>query len=69
MHQKRIAADGLQLLYKNDLQFSMLIRYIWALSYMPPDMVVSAWRIVIQNKVRLAAPAGRRTKNKSCPAS
>jgi hypothetical protein len=43
----------------------MLIRYIWALSYMPPDMVESAWRTVIQNKVRLAAPARRRAIKKN----
>jgi hypothetical protein len=46
--RKRIAADGLQLLYNDDLQFSMLIRYIWALSYVPPDKGVSAWTTVIQ---------------------
>jgi hypothetical protein len=55
--RKRIAGDGLQLLYNNDLQFSMLIRYIWPLSYVPPDMVVVAWTTVIQDKVRLAAPS------------
>jgi hypothetical protein len=54
--RKRIAGDGLQLLYNNDIQFSMLIRYIWALSCVPPDMIQAAWTTVIQEKVRQAAP-------------
>jgi hypothetical protein len=35
----------------------MLIRYIWALSYVPPDMVMAAWTTVIQDKVILAVPS------------
>jgi hypothetical protein len=54
--RKWIAGDGLLLLYNNDIQFSMFIRYIWALSYVPPDMILAAWTTVIQDKVRQAAP-------------
>jgi hypothetical protein len=55
----RSHASGRELLQTSysDLQLSTLIRYIWALSYVPPDMVVSAWTTVIQDKVRQAAPS------------
>jgi hypothetical protein len=49
--RKRIASDGLMRLYNEDVDFSLLVRYIWALAYVPINMVVPIWETIIQDKV------------------
>jgi hypothetical protein len=50
--RKRIAADGLLSLYNSDSEFHRLVRYIWALAYVPDDQVVRVWDSFIQEKIR-----------------
>jgi hypothetical protein len=51
--RKRLASEGLLDLYNKDVEFILLIRYIWALAFVPEDMVVKIWETVIGEKVRL----------------
>jgi MULE transposase domain len=50
--RRRLAADGLQLLYNNDTKFNQLVHYIWALSYVPEADVVATWETFIQERLR-----------------
>jgi hypothetical protein len=50
--KRRLAADGLTLLYNSDDEFQRLIRHIWALAYVPPDAVVTVWETIIQERLR-----------------
>jgi hypothetical protein len=43
---------GLKNLYSENIEFILLVRYIWALAFVPLDKVVSVWETVIQEKVR-----------------
>ena len=38
-------------LYNTDTEFHRLVRYIWALAYVPPEHVVPIWESFIQEKV------------------
>jgi hypothetical protein len=49
--RKRIASDGLMRLYNEEVDFSLLVRYIWAMAYGPINMVVPIWETIIQEKV------------------
>ncbi len=49
--RKRIASHGLMRLYNEDVDFSLLVRYIWALVYVHINMVVPIWEAIIQEKV------------------
>jgi hypothetical protein len=49
---KRLSDDGLLELYNRDMEFHLLIRYIWALSYVPLVRVVDFWEKFIGERVR-----------------
>jgi hypothetical protein len=51
--RKRIATDGLMVLYNSDLKLQQLIRTIWALAFVPLDMVTTVWETIIQEKLRV----------------
>ncbi len=51
--RKRLASDGLLDLYNKDVEFILLIRNIWALAYVPENMVVKIWESVINEKVQI----------------
>jgi hypothetical protein len=40
-------------LYNNDIKLQQLIRSIWALAFIPLDMVITVWETIIQEKVRV----------------
>ncbi len=51
--RKRPAADGLIGLCNNAVKLQQLIRSIWALAYVPLDMVTTVCETIIQEKVRV----------------
>ncbi len=51
--QKRLATDGLIGLCNNAVKLQQLIRSIWALAYVPLDMVTTVWETIIQEKVQV----------------
>ncbi len=50
-HWKSCIRKCLLDLYNKDVEFILLIRYIWALAFMPEDMVVKIWETFISEKV------------------
>ncbi len=59
--RKRIATDSLMVLYNNDFKLQQFIRSIWALAFVPLDMVITAGRQSSRRKYVSAAWTGRRT--------
>jgi hypothetical protein len=50
-------------LYNEDIDFLLLVRYIWALAYVVPiNMVVPIWEMVIHEKVTFIVMSPSRTK-------
>ncbi len=52
---KRLEDGKLMELYNSDTEFHRLVRYIWSLSYVPPEHVVPIWESFIQEKVAAGA--------------
>ena len=48
---------GLGSLYANSEEFQTLVRYIWALSLVPPAMIIPVWEDFIQDKYNELKPA------------
>ena len=44
-------ADGLRELFNEDQLFQCLVRYVWALVYVPEDDVIRAWSTFIKEKL------------------
>jgi MULE transposase domain len=49
--RKRIAAEGLMILYNSNDNFHNLVRYIWALAYVPVDQVIPIWEKFIRARI------------------
>jgi hypothetical protein len=49
--RKHIAAEGLMILYNSDDNFHNLVRYIWALAYVPQDQVIPIWENFIRARI------------------
>jgi hypothetical protein len=44
---KRIAADGLMMVYNNSIKMKQLVRYIWSLAYLPNTEIIRAWESIL----------------------
>jgi hypothetical protein len=49
--RKKLDTIGLKTLYNHNIEFILLVRYIWALAFVPLDKVVTIWETLIQEKV------------------
>jgi hypothetical protein len=50
--RKRIDAEGLLVHYNSDIKLQQLVRFIWALAYVPKHEIVSAWETVILDRLK-----------------
>ena len=58
LRRKLTSTDiGLGSLYANSEEFQTLVRYIWALSLVPPDMIIPVWEDFIQDRYNELKPA------------
>lgn len=58
LRRKLTSTDiGLGSLYANSEEFQTLVRYIWALSLVPPAMIIPVWEDFIQNRYNELKPA------------
>ena len=58
LRRKLTSTDiGLGSLYANSEEFQTLVRYIWALSLVPPAMIIPVWEDFIQDRYNELKPA------------